>query len=736
MPSAIQHYLRKRGEIYASASQSAHFAAIDGGYGGYGGASDGPGLASFAEKIAAAIGYGRIQLMPWIDPYTDEKPEHREAYRKMLRHAVVKAALLGKIWSVASLDLSMAPGGESPRAQEMADFALAAFTREITGRLKKLAETIFLTGLIDGHSISEKVWSGDLKERGPWRGRRFFRDLKAKDNVRLKVDEFRNVIAVQSTRGNVEWDPADFVIFRNLAMFEGPGMSDLRAAYGKVWMIDTAEKLRMVHLEKFTSPYFDVTIDDPNEEARTKREIAKATARSWIVHPTSVKIQAMQLASAAPATFTDTIRDLKEDVALSIAGAFLQMLTANAGGTNIRGNSNTQRGTAELFVWALAAELCNIIDTQLTPQLIDENYAPGDDADYPTCSLGGINYADLKSGIEIEQIAQNMGQKLSRKAHAKKYGLQLAATPEDALVSAAVGQPGFGPMFPGLGPIGGGPGGGLGGQQPGQGGGIPEPGAVVDPQGGAAEGGQVQALNGAQIASLLAITDQVAQGILTLEAAKALISAAFPLMDPAAIEGIINNLRSGGQPAVGGPPSGGGFRAAVMGGSGFAEGQADHCGGKGGKPGPCPTGVANRKVAVKIKAAAATVEKINVRVQAATVKLGDLKVRLKAAKVNLRDLKASVVKQVSTRAVVNVAAAKSATRSLDSIKAKLVTAARAGKAPDLATMRSQVAAALGKASPIAVAKEMGFRPRNKAEALGIIDRATVGAAGLVSRTQV
>ena len=53
---------------------------------------------------------------------------------------------------------------------------------------------------------------------------------------------------------------------------------------------------------------------------------------------------------------------------------------------------------------------------------------------------------------------------------------------------------------------------------------------------------QQTALNGAQIASLLAITANVVQNLLTPEAAKAIIKASFPLMDDATINGIVDNL--------------------------------------------------------------------------------------------------------------------------------------------------------------------------------------------------
>lgn len=58
---------------------------------------------------------------------------------------------------------------------------------------------------------------------------------------------------------------------------------------------------------------------------------------------------------------------------------------------------------------------------------------------------------------------------------------------------------------------------------------------------------QATALNGAQISSLLQITDSLAQGLYTREAAKSIIQAAFPIMDITLIEKIVNSIEPGSQ---------------------------------------------------------------------------------------------------------------------------------------------------------------------------------------------
>lgn len=232
MPSAVRHFLER--------NRSA----------GYG--RDAPmSLDRFAEHVRQGVGSGAYQFEPYLDRYTEETVEQKQQYTRMLRHPVVKAALLGKINAVSSLDLTMTPASDQSRDADIADFCHAAYTAEIDGGLLGCAETILLSGLMTGTSVTERVWAEEPRARGKWKGKRFWRTFKDKEHVRLRVDEFRNVTAVCSTFGTAqEWDPSEFIIFRNLQLYQGPGMSDFRAAYAAWWRLTTLEKLRVIYLEK------------------------------------------------------------------------------------------------------------------------------------------------------------------------------------------------------------------------------------------------------------------------------------------------------------------------------------------------------------------------------------------------------------------------------------------------------------------------------------------------------
>jgi hypothetical protein len=67
---------------------------------------------------------------------------------------------------------------------------------------------------------------------------------------------------------------------------------------------------------------------------------------------------------------------------------------------------------------------------------------------------------------------------------------------------------------------------------------------------------QQQALNGAQVASLLEIIANLSAGLLTADGAKALISGAFPTMPEATVDSIIAGVNEGVQPAQSQPIGG------------------------------------------------------------------------------------------------------------------------------------------------------------------------------------
>lgn len=397
------------------------------------------------EKVRAATLAGRVNFLPYLDPYTEETPQMRKMYPVMLRHPVVKQALSTKVESVAQLEMQMVPASESARDHEIADFALYQYQKAMHGGFQGLVQEILYPGLIYKSAVCELVWNEKLWGRGKHVGKRFLRALKAKEFAQLVQDEFRNIVGVRAMGfGQAEtFSPDDFAIFINFRLFWGAGMSDLRAAYYSLWELDTVSKLHGIHLEKFLTPVVSAsygTAFDMNELPALQADLALMRSRSWITIPDTVKLESMQLAVRGEAEFLEYCRDRREQIALSIAGAYLQMMTASQKG-DIRGDSQTQRGTSELLVDALAAKVTSVCNEQITPRIIAENYAG---ADWPTLALGGVNYEQQRQAMDLALGAQKAGFKLSRRAFGRQFALQAATDAEDELTPPGAG-PGGGP---------------------------------------------------------------------------------------------------------------------------------------------------------------------------------------------------------------------------------------------------------------------------------------------------
>src|SRR5262245_12623248 len=400
------------------------------------------------ERISAAWYSGRLRLPPWIDDWSKSTPEIKAALREMLTSPVVKPALFSKVFAVASLDLQIHPADETAEDRQVADFHSYAFERAEGGPMQ-IAQSIVTGGLVDGFSVVHAPMQ--VLERGKWRGKWAFRAFRDKDTEELYLvtDRYRNVTGVEAREVGPRGETRTVIYPANqpdsnlfvtpyLPLWSNPaGLSDLRAAYWPWYRMKLAEGFRQVHLEKFTSPMLKgIYQGDPETDPRARKQkdtleeaMADAKSRTWISVPEGTLVEAMQLASRGEGEFAAAIKDYTDQIVLSITGATLQMLVANAD-SDLRGDSRTQNSTAELFVWYLSRLVTNVYNTYLIPLQTDLNF-PG--ADYPTATLGSVNDADLTASLQIDQGLAQLGFKHSAAALAKYYGRQQATDPADQL---------------------------------------------------------------------------------------------------------------------------------------------------------------------------------------------------------------------------------------------------------------------------------------------------------------
>ncbi len=423
----------------------------------------GPGITDYNneinflhEQMAVYAGVNHLRRTPFTENQTGETREMRLKYRYALAEPAVKAALLGKITSVMSLSMQVNPvDRNSQRDRDVADLVKHAIKTSEKG-LPGLIWEILSGGLIDGWSLSEKIWK--LEQRGKWAGMRVLHNVKSKDSryILPEVDRYLNVTAYWNMRGNAghRFETHDFILFNYLSLFQNPtGMSDLRSSYRAIEMLPAVLRMRMIFLEKFKGPFLKGKITDTQLRNRMMNELYEARAKGYIVIDAGSDVEILDMATSGTSDFQDAINDLRQELAIGISGAFLHILTG--ANPNERGNTKIQQETTEGFVWILADMVANRIQRCIVPDIVDYNF--GASVDHPEIKLEAVNPDDIIKELSIDEKLHSMGIDLSVDDILDRARRASPKRPEDTLRGAQQGFGGAGGFgFPGLGTISGG----------------------------------------------------------------------------------------------------------------------------------------------------------------------------------------------------------------------------------------------------------------------------------------
>lgn len=395
------------------------------------------------------------------DNITGETWEMREAYRKMtFKEPSVKSALLTKCLAVGQLDPQVQAADPSNKASREAAKWVKWSIGHADGGWPSLIWNILIPGLMDGFSVTEKVF-GTIDVRSPqYAGFWTLRQAKSKDTrgIRYRLDTFKNVVAVQSMiamQGGANFDPAEFILFTHLKVFENPfGISDLRAANRAVNLIESAIRLRAILLENFSGPFLIGKAPDSGTRQKMMSVLHLARARGWLVIPEGGELEVLNLATSAPDQFQTTIEDLRQEIVTAIQGAYLQLL--EGGIADGRGNTQVHKSVAELFQWWLATCVASVINNSLVPDLVIPNY--GHSVGMPVVSLGGVNSATVLQDLARFEAGHRLKLTLSKSQVQEVGGFESPDSPDDELPPPDTQQQG-GPGGGGLGDLFGGGGG-------------------------------------------------------------------------------------------------------------------------------------------------------------------------------------------------------------------------------------------------------------------------------------
>jgi hypothetical protein len=429
------------------------------------------------EKVRSAAFGGQLRFLPLLDWRTGETPEIRNAYRQMQRDSTIKAALLSKVHAVQALEpQAHAEDPDDPRQQENAEFTAYAL-RQMDGGTMGLCWELLWHGLLDGNAVCEKVWRPGPVASGRWRGKRVWQQVKAKEFLFPKVDEFNNVRCYYGGAYNAghEFPPGDFVAWAHLPMFGSPmGTSDLRASYRAYYLKDVIWQMRGLHLDKYTGPYLKGTYTD--EEKRPALEAALENARSgtWISVPTGQLVEAMSLATGGTADYESALQDCDREMLIGVTFAYLQVLEGKT--PDGRGDTSVHKDVSELPVWLLGAVMGQVVTEHMARELTELNYAGIPPA---TVTWGTVSEGAIKQRLDNDTALQKLGFKLSAKETARYCGRSEATDPADILKPTPAPAPPGMPGQPPPGPPGTPPAGGGGnGKPPGQ----PGPPALPGPK--------------------------------------------------------------------------------------------------------------------------------------------------------------------------------------------------------------------------------------------------------------
>ncbi len=365
------------------------------------------------------------RFLPAFDDTTGETGTMRKAYRLMFADPNVKAALLGTVYGVASLDLQIHPASKTNRTDRtVADYIEWGLTRRLCEGMAGLVEMVLVPGQIDGYSLALKVWGE--QQRGLYAGNYVLRKLKGQltgDNLVLQTNDLLDVVGVMGLRYNAGqiFSPSDFLIYRHLPIYNTPtGTSALRAVYSRWWLLDTVLKLRAIAAEKRALGIPKGTYSNTAVKAALETALASLKSASYVNLPEGAEIELLNLAGEADAIFKSFCDDLREEIFLGIQFATLQALTGGAG--EQRGSSKVQQSTSQLGIWRLAtaiADLLNDEETGLIKDMVDLNYVV---SEYPRATLSAVDPEELASEMQIDTGLVSIGCPPSKEEAYERYG--------------------------------------------------------------------------------------------------------------------------------------------------------------------------------------------------------------------------------------------------------------------------------------------------------------------------
>lgn len=401
----------------------------------FGASKDASRLQAWEEgRGSHPVGGDRIVTNPYPPPYQSptaldrhagETSEMRLAYLKFYAvEPAFQAAIDGKVAAIASLDVSVLPEDENNEKDKRA----AEFVRESVanapGGWCGLVERILRPAFLTGYSITEKVLDGVaeqhefLRLRRKWSGLWAPRELAEIDTeyLRFQLDNTRRIIGIVNTRRGLEgYSPDRVIIYTNRKLFENPyGRSDGRSAYRACQLIENAYKLWYVAVKNYSAPFFAVKSKSQGAvRAKLIQALEEARGGGWAVVGETDELEVVNFAASTSfQAFERKVDKCRQEIYLAVRGAFLPFLEGMQ--QDGRGDTETHKTASDTIESMIVQGCLEVINKQLVPDLVLPNF--GESCGIPTVTLGGTNWAETKTQLEVvNTVEKTLGRPVSSK---------------------------------------------------------------------------------------------------------------------------------------------------------------------------------------------------------------------------------------------------------------------------------------------------------------------------------
>jgi hypothetical protein len=383
------------------------------------------------NRVRQATLLGSLRWPKWTDPVSGDPQAMFDAYQAMTADPMAWRALTTLVDSVASLDLAItAPDKNDARQQTVVAFHKEAMNR--AGGKLALVRKVFLPGVMRGYSISEKSYPTipDGEFAGKW-GFRWKSIDPPPGRTPFILDQHRNIVGVLllTDNGSEILSPQDFVIYSYLPLFEDPhGNGAYARAHSDWWQKTAGVQLWALNLERWGAPAVKGTY---TEEGAQKAALEKALedfgANKWLTVPQGAAVEAMVAATSGAADWEAFVARADKGMLVAIYGSHLPFLEGQ--NANVAGNSETQRGTAELVQWALAEEAGKLF-TEEGRVLTQMNYAG---VPTPVYTFGAVNQTEIGLMLDNATKLKSLGGDLSDAELHERSGFSQPVDEEDTL---------------------------------------------------------------------------------------------------------------------------------------------------------------------------------------------------------------------------------------------------------------------------------------------------------------